>query len=135
MCCYAIGDVVARSKRMLGFNVLHPMGWDAFGLPAENAAIKNNTHPAKWTYANISNMRAQLKRLGYSYDWDREIATCRPEYYRWEQMFFLRLLEKGLVYRKRPRKTGAPRAIRCLPTSRLSTACAGGATAAWCRRT
>ncbi|MFT3959053.1 MAG: leucine--tRNA ligase [Desulfovibrio sp.] len=105
---YAIGDVVARSKRMLGFNVLHPMGWDAFGLPAENAAIKNNTHPAKWTYANIDNMRAQLKRLGYSYDWDREIATCRPEYYRWEQMFFLRLLEKGLVYRKKAAQNWCP---------------------------
>ncbi|MCH5145166.1 leucine--tRNA ligase [Desulfovibrio sp. UIB00] len=105
---YAIGDVVARSKRMQGFNVLHPMGWDAFGLPAENAAIKNNTHPAKWTYANIDNMRAQQKRLGYSYDWDREIATCRPEYYRWEQMFFLRLLEKGLVYRKKAAQNWCP---------------------------
>ena len=105
---YAIGDVVARSKRMLGFNVLHPMGWDAFGLPAENAAIKHNTHPAKWTYANIDNMRAQLKRLGYSYDWDREIATCRPEYYRWEQMFFLRMLEKGLVYRKKAAQNWCP---------------------------
>lgn len=105
---YAIGDVVARSKRMQGFNVLHPMGWDAFGLPAENAAIKNNTHPAKWTYANIDNMRAQQKRLGYSYDWDREIATCRPEYYRWEQMFFLRLLEKSLVYRKKAAQNWCP---------------------------
>ena len=93
---YSIGDVVARCKRMQGFNVLHPMGWDAFGLPAENAAIKHNTHPAKWTYANIDNMRAQLRRLGYSYDWSREVATCRPEYYRWEQSFFLRLLEKSL---------------------------------------
>ena len=97
---YSIGDVVARYKRMRGFNVLHPMGWDAFGLPAENAAIKNKTHPAAWTYANIADMRAQLKRLGYSYDWRREIATCRPEYYKWEQVFFLRLLEKGLIYRK-----------------------------------
>ncbi|MBU1041627.1 MAG: leucine--tRNA ligase [Proteobacteria bacterium] len=97
---YSIGDVVARYKRMRGFNVLHPMGWDAFGLPAENAAIKNKTHPAAWTYSNIADMRSQLKRLGYSYDWRREIATCRPEYYKWEQMFFLRLLEKGLIYRK-----------------------------------
>lgn len=105
---YSIGDVVARSKRMQGYNVMHPMGWDAFGLPAENAAIKNNTHPAEWTYANISNMRTQLKRLGYSYDWSREIATCRPEYYRWEQMFFLRLLEKGLVYRKKAAQNWCP---------------------------
>jgi leucyl-tRNA synthetase len=98
---YSIGDVVARYKRMRGFNVLHPMGWDAFGLPAENAAIKNNTHPAKWTYENIANMRTQLKRLGYSYDWEREIATCHPKYYRFEQEFFLKFLEKGLVYRKK----------------------------------
>jgi leucyl-tRNA synthetase len=97
---YSIGDVVARYKRMRGLNVLHPMGWDAFGLPAENAAIKNKTHPAAWTYSNIADMRAQLKRLGYSYDWRREIATCRPEYYQWEQRFFIQLLEKGLVYRK-----------------------------------
>ena len=98
---YSIGDVLARAKRMQGFNVLHPIGWDAFGLPAENAAIKHNTHPADWTYANIDNMRAQMKRLGFSYDWDRETATCRPEYYRWEQLFFLKLLEKGLAYRKK----------------------------------
>ncbi|MFP4071319.1 MAG: leucine--tRNA ligase [Desulfovibrionales bacterium] len=98
---YSIGDVVARFKRMQGFNVIHPMGWDAFGLPAENAAIKNDTHPAKWTYENIATMRTQLKRLGYSYDWDLEIATCHPEYYRWEQLFFLKFLEKGLVYRKK----------------------------------
>jgi Leucyl-tRNA synthetase len=97
---YSIADVVARYKRMRGFNVLHPMGWDAFGLPAENAAIKNKSHPAQWTYGNIAEMRAQLKRLGYSYDWRRELATCRPEYYKWEQLFFLKFLEKGLVYRK-----------------------------------
>ena len=96
---YSIGDVVARFKRMQGFNVMHPMGWDAFGLPAENAAIKHNIHPSVWTHANIDNMRAQLKRLGYSYDWDREVATCDEPYYRWEQLFFLRWLEKGLVYR------------------------------------
>lgn len=97
---YSIGDVVARYKRMQGCNVLHPMGWDAFGMPAENAAIKNNTHPATWTYANIKEMREQLQRLGYSYDWRRELATCRPEYYKWEQLFFLKFLEKGLLYRK-----------------------------------
>jgi len=97
---YTIGDVVARYKRMCGFNVLHPMGWDAFGMPAENAAIANRTHPAKWTYANIANMRSQLKRLGFSYDWEREIATCRPEYYRWEQWLFLKMYEKGLAFRK-----------------------------------
>ena len=97
---YSIGDVVARFKKMQGFNVLHPMGWDAFGLPAENAAIKNETHPAEWTYQNISEMREQLQRLGYSYDWRREVASCRPEYYKWEQKFFLKFLEKGLAYRK-----------------------------------
>ncbi|MFA5903914.1 MAG: leucine--tRNA ligase [Desulfobacula sp.] len=97
---YTIGDVVVRYKRMKGFNVLHPMGWDAFGMPAENAAIDNNTHPAAWTYDNISAMRAQLKKMGFSYDWDREIATCTPEYYRWEQLLFLKMLEKGMAYRK-----------------------------------
>ena len=97
---YSIGDVIARYKRMKGFNVLHPMGWDAFGLPAENAALKHDTHPAKWTYENIDYMRNQLQRMGFSYDWDREIATCNPEYYRWEQLFFIRMYNKGLVYRK-----------------------------------
>jgi leucyl-tRNA synthetase len=98
---YAIGDVVARYKRMRGFNVLHPMGWDAFGMPAENAAIENNTHPAKWTYDNIDYMRAQLKRMGFSYDWNRELATCRPEYYHWEQLVFVRMFKKGLAYKKK----------------------------------
>lgn len=97
---YSIGDVVARYKRMRGFNVLHPMGWDAFGLPAENAAIKNNSHPAAWTYQNIDYMRKQLKQLGFSYDWDRELATCHEGYYRWEQLLFLEMMEKGLVYQK-----------------------------------
>ena len=97
---YTIGDVISRYQRMLGKNVLQPMGWDAFGLPAENAAIKNNTAPAKWTYANIEHMREQLQRLGFAYDWSREFATCRPEYYRWEQLMFTRLMKKGLAYRK-----------------------------------
>lgn len=106
---YSIGDVLARFKRMQGYNVLHPMGWDAFGLPAENAAIQNNIHPAKWTYANIENMKKQLRRLGYSYDWTREIATCDPEYYRWEQLFFLKFLEKGLAYRKKAPQNWCPK--------------------------
>jgi len=97
---YTIGDVVARYKKMKGFNVIHPMGWDAFGMPAENAAIDNNTHPAAWTYENIKTMREQLKKVGFSYDWDREIATCHPEYYKWEQWLFLKMLEKGMAYRK-----------------------------------
>ena len=97
---YTIGDVISRHQRMLGKNVLQPIGFDAFGLPAENAAIANNTQPAKWTYANMEYMRVQLKRLGFAYDWSRELATCRPEYYRWEQLLFTRLMKKGLVYRK-----------------------------------
>ncbi|MFL2840465.1 MAG: leucine--tRNA ligase [Pseudohongiellaceae bacterium] len=97
---YTIGDVISRHQRMLGKNVLQPMGWDAFGLPAENAALENKVAPAKWTYKNIAYMRKQLKELGYAYDWDRELATCHPDYYRWEQWFFIKLFEKGLVYKK-----------------------------------
>ncbi len=105
---YAIGDVVARVKRMRGFNVLHPMGWDAFGLPAENAAIQNNTHPRIWTNNNIAEFQKVLRRFGFSYDWRREISTCEPEYYRWNQWFFLRMLERGLAYRKKSRVNWCP---------------------------
>ena len=97
---YSIGDVVARYKRMRGFNVLHPMGWDAFGMPAENAAIQHGIHPAQWTDDNITAMKRQLKRMGFSYDWDREVSTCAPSYYRWEQWLFLKMYEKGMAYPK-----------------------------------
>jgi len=98
---YSIGDVVARFKKMNGFNVLHPMGWDSFGLPAENAAIKRGVHPNDWTWSNIDNMRRQLKELGISYDWDREVATCHPDYYKWTQWMFLQLYKNGLAYKKK----------------------------------
>jgi leucyl-tRNA synthetase len=105
---YMIGDVVARMKRMRGFNVLHPFGWDAFGLPAENAAIKNNTHPETWTLENIAHMKGQLQRIGISYAWEREIATCLPDYYRWNQWIFLKMLERDLAYRKRSNVNWCP---------------------------
>jgi leucyl-tRNA synthetase len=105
---YTIGDAVARFKRMCGFNVLHPIGWDAFGLPAENAAIKRGTPPRAWTNANIAQMKSVCQRFGFSYDWDREISTCEPEYYRWNQWFFLRMLEKGLAFRRRSRVNWCP---------------------------
>jgi leucyl-tRNA synthetase len=97
---YSIGDVIARYKRMRQYDVLHPMGWDAFGLPAENAAIKHGIHPSEWTYKNIQYMKQQLKRMGLSYDWDREVTTCKAEYYKWNQWFFLKMMERGLVYKK-----------------------------------
>ncbi len=106
---YSIGDVVARFRRMKGFNVLHPIGWDSFGLPAENAAIERGIHPAKWTASNIKKMKSQLKRLGYSYDWEREIATYRPEYYRWNQWIFLQMYKKGLAYKKEASVNFCPR--------------------------
>jgi len=98
---YSIGDVVARYKMMQGYNVLHPMGWDAFGMPAENAALEHKIHPVKWTFDNMSFMRNQLKRMGFSYDWERELATCDAEYYKWEQWIFIKMYERGLVYRKK----------------------------------
>ena len=97
---YTIGDVITRSNKMIGKNVFQPMGWDSFGLPAENAAIKNNVHPEEWTKKNITHMREQLKNIGILYDWDNELSTSDPKYFRWEQWFFIQLLKKGLVYRK-----------------------------------
>ena len=116
---YAIGDVVARVKRMRGFNVLHPMGWDAFGLPAENAAIKNHTHPRTWTNNNIAEFQRTLRRFGFSYDWRREISTCEPEYYRWNQWFFLRMLERGLAYRKKSRVNWCPKCCTVLANEQV----------------
>ena len=116
---YTIGDVVARVKRMRGFNVLHPMGWDAFGLPAENAAIQNNTHPRTWTNKNIAEFQRVLRRFGFSYDWRREISTCEPEYYRWNQWFFLRMLERGLAYRKKSRVNWCPKCCTVLANEQV----------------
>jgi leucyl-tRNA synthetase len=116
---YTIGDVVARVKRMRGFNVLHPMGWDAFGLPAENAAIKNNTHPRTWTNNNIAEFQRVLRRFGFSFDWRREISTCEPEYYRWNQWFFLRMLERGLAYRKKSRVNWCPKCCTVLANEQV----------------
>lgn len=120
---YTIGDVIARYQRMLGKNVLHPIGWDAFGLPAESAAIKNNTAPATWTYANIDYMKTQFKLLGFSYDWHREVTTCRPEYYRWEQWFFTRLYEKGLVYKKTSEVNWCPQDQTVLANEQVIDGC------------
>ena len=117
---YSIGDVFARFHKMKGKNVLHPIGWDAFGLPAENAAIKNIIHRAKWTKQNIARMREQFKALGFSYDWRREIATCDPEYYRWNQWFFIKMWEKGLVFRKRANVNWCPSCQTVLANEQVS---------------
>ena len=117
---YSLGDVIARYKIMNGYSVLHPMGWDAFGLPAENAAIKNNTPPAQWTYNNIDYMRVQLKRLGLSYDWEREIATCNPEYYKWEQKIFTEMYKKGIAYKKSSHVNWCPTCNTVLANEQVS---------------
>ena len=116
---YAIGDALARYMWMKGYNVLHPMGWDSFGLPAENAAIKNNTPPRQWTLTNIASMKVQFKRLGFAYDWDREITTCFPEFYRWNQWFFLKMYERGLVYRKNSRVNWCPECATVLANEQV----------------
>ena len=120
---YAIGDALARQMWMRGYNVLHPMGWDAFGLPAENAALKNNTPPREWTLSNIAAMKRQMKRLGLGYDWATEIATCLPEYYRWNQWFFLRMYEKGLVYRKKSKVNWCPECATVLANEQVVDGC------------
>jgi leucyl-tRNA synthetase len=120
---YAIGDALARYMWMNGYNVLHPMGWDSFGLPAENAAIKNNTPPREWTLRNIANMKAQMKRLGFAYDWAREVTTCLPEYYRWNQWFFLKLFERGLAYRKKSKVNWCPKCATVLANEQVVNGC------------
>ncbi|MBM3788165.1 MAG: leucine--tRNA ligase [Acidobacteria bacterium] len=120
---YSIGDALARYKWMRGFNVLHPMGWDAFGLPAENAAIKNNRHPREWTNYNIEQMKRQHRRMGFSYDWDREVSTCEPEYYKWNQWFFIRMFEKGLAYRKQALLNWCPLCATVLANEQVVNGC------------
>jgi leucyl-tRNA synthetase len=120
---YSIGDALARYMWMNGYNVLHPMGWDSFGLPAENAAIQNNTPPREWTLRNIANMKAQMKRLGFAYDWSREVTTCLPEYYRWNQWFFLKLFERGLAYRKKSKVNWCPKCATVLANEQVVNGC------------
>ena len=116
---YSIGDALARYMWMNGYNVLHPMGWDSFGLPAENAAIQNNTPPREWTLRNIANMKAQMKRIGFAYDWSREVTTCLPDYYRWNQWFFLKLYEQGLAYRKKSKVNWCPKCATVLANEQV----------------
>jgi len=120
---YAIGDALARYMWMNSYNVLHPMGWDSFGLPAENAAISNNTPPREWTLRNIANMKAQMKRLGFAYDWSREVTTCLPDYYRWNQWFFLKLYKHGLVYRKKSKVNWCPKCATVLANEQVVNGC------------
>src|SRR5208337_1763813 len=120
---YAIGDALARQMWMRGYNVLHPMGWDAFGLPAENAALKNNMPPREWTLGNIAAMKRQMLRLGLGYDWATEVTTCLPEYYRWNQWFFLRMYEKGLVYRKKSKVNWCPECATVLANEQVVDGC------------
>src|SRR6201997_3259214 len=120
---YSIGDALARFMWMQGYNVLHPMGWDSFGLPAENAAIKNHTPPKQWTLSNIANMKRQMNRLGFGYDWSKEVTTCLPEYYRWNQWFFLKLFEKGLAYRKKSKVNWCPECATVLANEQVVNGC------------
>src|SRR6266516_564969 len=116
---YAIGDALARYMWMNGYNVLHPMGWDSFGLPAENAAISAKVPPREWTLRNIANMKVQMKRLGFAYDWSREVTTCFPEYYRWNQWFFLKMYERGLAYRKKSKVNWCPKCCTVLANEQV----------------
>src|SRR5579884_538673 len=120
---YAIGDALARYMWMRGYNVRHPMGWDAFGLPAENAAIQRNRHPREWTLFNIAEMKRQMKRMGFAYDWSLEVTTCEPDYYRWNQWFFLKMLERGLAYRKKALLNWCPECATVLANEQVVEGC------------
>ena len=120
---YSIGDALARYMWMRGYNVQHPMGWDAFGLPAENAAIQHGRHPREWTVSNIAAMKSQMSRMGFAYDWDLEISTCEPEYYRWNQWFFLKMLERGLAYRKKALVNWCPECGTVLANEQVVNGC------------
>ncbi len=120
---YSIGDALARYMWMRGYNVLHPIGWDAFGLPAENAAIKRNMHPQDWTRSNIAEMKRQMHRMGFAYDWNLEIATCEPEYYRWNQWLFLKMFERGLAYRKKAMVNWCPECATVLANEQVIDGC------------